>query len=163
MALVGERQGWDEETVLLSHWHAHHDLFPHQPERSRFNRRRRQLAGAINMERGRSLYSPWLVERAVRLGTTTFRAAARLLTHFTGVAMSAATVRCLTEAAGSTMRQVELDFAATVRETGTVPDPPPDVSLQMSIDGSLIHLRAEGWRAVELLAVGERAADGTTP
>lgn len=48
MALVGECQGWDEETVLLSHWHRHRDLFPHQPERSRFNRRRRQLAGAIN-------------------------------------------------------------------------------------------------------------------
>lgn len=51
MALVGECQGWDEETVLLSHWHAHRDLFPHQPERSRFNRRRRQLAGAINQVR----------------------------------------------------------------------------------------------------------------
>jgi hypothetical protein len=51
MALVGECQGWDEETVLVSQWHAHRDLFPHQPERSRFNRRRRQLAGAINQVR----------------------------------------------------------------------------------------------------------------
>lgn len=51
MALVGECRGWDEETVLLSHWNAHRDLFPHQPERSRFNRRRRQLAGAINQVR----------------------------------------------------------------------------------------------------------------
>ncbi len=51
MALVGECKGWDQETDLLSHWHAHRDLFPHQPERSRFNRRRRQLAGAINQLR----------------------------------------------------------------------------------------------------------------
>ncbi len=51
MALVGECRGWDEETVLLSHWHEHRDLFPHQPERSRFNRRRRQLAGTINQIR----------------------------------------------------------------------------------------------------------------
>lgn len=51
MARVGECQGWYEETVLVSHWRAHRNLFPHQPERSRFNRRRRQLAGAINQVR----------------------------------------------------------------------------------------------------------------
>lgn len=51
MTLVGEGQGWDEETVLVSQWAHHRDLFPHQPERSRFNRRRRQLAGAINQVR----------------------------------------------------------------------------------------------------------------
>jgi hypothetical protein len=48
MALIGEAKGWHEETVLLSEWAQHRDLFPHQPERSRFNRRRRQLAGPIN-------------------------------------------------------------------------------------------------------------------
>ncbi|MGI8403820.1 MAG: IS982 family transposase [Thermomicrobiales bacterium] len=42
---------------MLSTWHAHRDLFPHQPERSRFNRRRRQLAGAINQGR-RLLLAP---------------------------------------------------------------------------------------------------------
>lgn len=62
MALVGECQGWDEETVLLSRWHAHRDLFPHQPERSRFNRRRRQLAGAINQVRRLLLVSLDLAE-----------------------------------------------------------------------------------------------------
>ncbi len=51
MALVGECRDRDEETVLLSNWNAHRDLFPHQPERSRFNRRRRLLAGAINQVR----------------------------------------------------------------------------------------------------------------
>ncbi len=48
MAIVGECCGWDQETVLLSHWRDHRDLFPHQPERSRFNRRRRDLAPVIN-------------------------------------------------------------------------------------------------------------------
>lgn len=48
MALVGECLGWDQETDLVCRWAGHRDLFPHQPERSRFNRRRRQLQGAIN-------------------------------------------------------------------------------------------------------------------
>lgn len=51
MALVGECLGWDQETELVSRWAAHRDLFPHQPERSRFNRRRRLLTGAINQLR----------------------------------------------------------------------------------------------------------------
>ena len=51
MALIGECKGWDEETVLLSEWAAHRDLFPQQPSRTRFNRRRRQLQGAINQLR----------------------------------------------------------------------------------------------------------------
>src|SRR5262249_52499727 len=42
---------WDQETVLLSHGRAHRALFPHQPERSRFNRRRRDLAQVINLVR----------------------------------------------------------------------------------------------------------------
>jgi Transposase DDE domain len=51
MALVGECCGWDQETVLLSQWQEHRDLFPQQPERTRFNRRRRALAPAINLVR----------------------------------------------------------------------------------------------------------------
>jgi len=48
MALIGECKGWHEETVLLSEWNQYRDLFPHQPARTRFNRRRRLLQGAIN-------------------------------------------------------------------------------------------------------------------
>ncbi|HUY78284.1 MAG TPA: hypothetical protein VMV29_16035, partial [Ktedonobacterales bacterium] len=48
MAVVGECYGWDCETVLLSQWQAHRDLFPHQPDRTRFNRRRRALAARLN-------------------------------------------------------------------------------------------------------------------
>jgi hypothetical protein len=48
MALVGECCGWDQETEAVSRWAARRDLFPRQPSRTRFNRRRRQLQGAIN-------------------------------------------------------------------------------------------------------------------
>jgi len=51
MAIVGECCGWDQETALLSRWRAHRDLFPHQPDRTRFNRRRRALGQAINLIR----------------------------------------------------------------------------------------------------------------
>jgi len=51
MALVGECRGWDQETELISNWQEHRNLFPHIPERSRFNRRRRNLMYAINLIR----------------------------------------------------------------------------------------------------------------
>jgi transposase len=51
MALVGECRGWDMETELLSQWREHRDLFPTLPCQSRFNRRRRLLAGAFNFVR----------------------------------------------------------------------------------------------------------------
>jgi len=51
MAVVGECRGWDKETELISNWHEHTDLFPCIPERSRFNRRRRNLMFAINLIR----------------------------------------------------------------------------------------------------------------
>ncbi len=48
MALVGECRGWAQEATLLRCWRERPDLFPRIPERSRFNRRRRALAQAIN-------------------------------------------------------------------------------------------------------------------
>lgn len=48
MILVGESCGWDMETELLARFREHRGLFPHLPERSRFNRRRRNLAEALN-------------------------------------------------------------------------------------------------------------------
>ena len=44
----GECRGWTREAPLLRCWRERPDLFPHIPERSRFNRRRRALAQAIN-------------------------------------------------------------------------------------------------------------------
>ncbi len=47
MVLVEECMGWDEETEAISQWTQHHDLFPHLPDRTRFNRRRRALTDAL--------------------------------------------------------------------------------------------------------------------
>lgn len=47
MALLGECRGWRQETTLLRCWRERPDLFPVVPERSRFNRRRRDLAEAL--------------------------------------------------------------------------------------------------------------------
>ena len=51
MAIVGECRGWAMETHLIHEWQAYRHLFPHIPERSRFNRRRRNLMLAINLLR----------------------------------------------------------------------------------------------------------------
>lgn len=51
MVLVGEMCGWDIETEMLRHWRAYPQLFPHVPEQSRFNRRRRNLALTLNLVR----------------------------------------------------------------------------------------------------------------
>lgn len=51
IALVSECRGWDIETELLDHWTPYLALFPHFPERSRYNRRRRNLAQAIKLLR----------------------------------------------------------------------------------------------------------------
>lgn len=48
MAIVGACRGWHVETELVRYWHERRDLFPSVPERSRFNRRRRNLMHAIN-------------------------------------------------------------------------------------------------------------------
>jgi IS5 family transposase len=47
MAIVGECREWDKETNLLAEWRNYPHLFPIVPERSRFNRRRRNLMGAL--------------------------------------------------------------------------------------------------------------------
>jgi hypothetical protein len=48
MAIVGECREWDKETNMLAEWRTSPHLFPILPERSRFNRRRRNLAVACN-------------------------------------------------------------------------------------------------------------------
>ena len=51
VAIVSECRTWDRETVAIQEWTAYRHLFPRLPERSRFNRRRRNLMGAINQIR----------------------------------------------------------------------------------------------------------------
>jgi hypothetical protein len=55
LALVGECRSWRTEAVLLSEWAASPALFPVRPERRRFNRRRRDLAPALNTIRQAAL------------------------------------------------------------------------------------------------------------
>lgn len=51
IALVSEARGWDVETELADHWAPYRSCFPNFPERSRYNRRRRNLAWVINLIR----------------------------------------------------------------------------------------------------------------
>jgi hypothetical protein len=51
ICLIGECKGWDMETELLSNMADYRDLFPHLPEQSRFNRRRRNLMYVMNLIR----------------------------------------------------------------------------------------------------------------
>jgi hypothetical protein len=51
MALAGECREWNKETVLLANFQLFTDLFPIQPTRTRFNRRRRNLGSVINLLR----------------------------------------------------------------------------------------------------------------
>jgi hypothetical protein len=53
MALIAECRGLDKETEVLAWWRERPQraLFPHVPSRTRFNRRRRALARAINLVR----------------------------------------------------------------------------------------------------------------
>lgn len=55
MVLVEECMGWDEETEAISQWQSYRDLFPHVPDRTRFNRRRRALTDALLVIRQRVL------------------------------------------------------------------------------------------------------------
>lgn len=55
MLIVEECMGWEKETQALSQWEAHRDLFPHLPDRTRFNRRRRRLSAALTLLRQRLL------------------------------------------------------------------------------------------------------------
>ena len=48
MAIVSECRGRDRETHAHAEWAQYRDLFPHQPTRTRLNRRRHNLMGAIN-------------------------------------------------------------------------------------------------------------------
>lgn len=51
MLIVEECMGWDEETEAVSQWQQHRDLFPHQPDRTRLNRRRHRLSDALTLLR----------------------------------------------------------------------------------------------------------------
>ena len=111
------------------------------------------------LDLGPSGYSPWIVEGAVRLGAhDAFAPATALLAHFTGVAMSAATLRRLTIGAGTAVHQLELaaSAAAWAHPAPATAAPDADLPLQVSVDGSMVAVLDAGWREVKLAAIGTR-------
>lgn len=100
--------------------------------------------------------TPTLAESVTRLGTEvpSFERAARLLAHFTGVPLDAATVRRRTEAAGAAYVAVQ---AATVEqlERDLPPAPAEPELLQVSVDGAHVPLLNGEWAEVKTLAIGE--------
>jgi len=51
VALISACRGWEKETRLLTEWEPYRHLFPKFPSRTRYNRRRRNLAPLINQIR----------------------------------------------------------------------------------------------------------------
>jgi hypothetical protein len=100
------------------------------------------------------MLTPRLQEGLVRLGTwLPFAPAARLLGHFTGVRVSAATARRQTERAGAALVALQdVEVARLERET---PAPPAGPAVQqLSVDGAMVPLVGGAWGEVKLLAIG---------
>ena len=116
------------------------------------------LAEALDL--GPEQCSPWLLERAVRLGAELpFATAAEVLALRTGSHRSPSTIRRATIASGTALRQRELAFSAEVDAGTAAASPVPTTRLQLSLDGSMIPLVHGEWREVRLLAIGELPPD----
>ena len=100
------------------------------------------------------MLTPRLQEGLVRLGTwLPFAPAARMLAHFTGVRVSAATARRQTERTGAAW--VQLQEAEVARLEQESPDPVPGPAVQqLSVDGAMVPLVGGTWGEVKLLAIG---------
>ena len=90
----------------------------------------------------------------MRLGTwLPFERVPEALRFFTGVAMSAETVRRLTEAAGAALVAVEdAEVARLEAEMPAAPVGPP--VQQLSVDGAMVPLVGGAWGEVKLLVLG---------
>jgi hypothetical protein len=102
-----------------------------------------------------------LRERLVRLGAEVpFRRAAALFALFTGVAVSEATARRATEAAGA----VAVAVAEVARLERDAPAPPPGPAVQqLSVDGAMVPLVGGVWAEVKTLVVGTVAVRAGAP
>jgi hypothetical protein len=91
----------------------------------------------------------------VRLGAwLPFARAAEFAELFTGTAVSAATARRLTEAAGAAYEAVQTAAVAHL-ERDSPPAPPGPAVQQVSVDGAMVPLRGRGeWAEVKTLALG---------
>jgi len=117
---------------------------------------------AETLDLGAEAFSPWLLERAVRLGAELpFATAAELVALFTGTRISPSTIRRATVASGEAMRQLELAFITTIEADTAPPVLAPTVPLQLSVDGSLLPLVHGEWREVRVAAIGEIGPEAT--
>lgn len=107
--------------------------------------------------------TPGLVAGMVRLGALIpFGQVPGIIQHFTGVTVSAETVRRLTDMAGAA--QVERDSAAVAQIERELPTPPSGPALQLlSVDGAMVSLVGGTWTEVKTLALGTVAADPLAP
>ncbi len=107
----------------------------------------------LRLRPGSSL-TPWLVDSIVRLGARMpFTQVPELLAHFTGVRVSAATVRRLTEAAGTAAEAVATQAVTDLERPH--PDSPSGPAVQqVSVDGAMAPLVGGVWAEVKTLAVG---------
>lgn len=111
--------------------------------------------------------SPALAELAVQFGLALpFAQAAHLLTAATGTPVSEATVRRLTERAGTAWCQLELALVAQLEMAALDPATPPvvipdavslspDSRLQISVDGAMVPLVGGEWAEVRTAAIGQ--------
>jgi hypothetical protein len=98
--------------------------------------------------------TPSLLAGAIRLGARLpFAQAAEELAYFTGVQLSAETVRRWTEAAGAV--QLEQETAALAQLLRTLPEPPAGPACQqLSADGAMVPLVGGSWTEVKTLVLG---------
>jgi hypothetical protein len=109
---------------------------------------------------GNSPYSPQVLGWLARLGATLpFAQAAALLAEFTGLQVSAATVRRQTEAVGATaVAQAEAEVVRLEQEL-----PAPSVAperLVVGADGAMVPLVGGEWAEMKQVSVGEPVGGG---
>jgi hypothetical protein len=102
--------------------------------------------------------TPRLQERVVRLGAwLPCRQATEALTFFTGVIVSEATVRRITEGAGTAYETGQT--AAVERLEREWPPAPPGPRVQvLSVDGARVPLQHQAWAEVKTVAIGTVSA-----
>lgn len=109
---------------------------------------------AEELELTGSSYSPGLEECLVRLGTwLPFEPGPQALRFLAWVAVSAETLRRLTEAAGAA--PVAIDAAEVERlERDNPRSPPGPALLPVSVDGAMVPLVGGEWAEVRTVALG---------
>lgn len=103
-----------------------------------------------------SQLTPLLAERVVRLGTwLPFRHAATMFTFFSQTALSASSVRRLSEAVGAAGEELLEQAAAQPPARPEAAAPSVAAHLYVGVDGCMVPLVGGEWAEVKTLSVGE--------